>query len=51
MIKTDFRYISENREFKQKNKAKSSEGNNFATFYRKNIILIEKRQTLINFLL
>ena len=57
-IKTDFRNISENGKFKQKNRAKPSQSAYIATFFifQKKVIIIttvffEKRKSLIDFLL
>ena len=41
-FKTDFRSMSESREFKRKNKVKHSKGAHFATFFSKSVAFIEK---------
>ena len=41
MIKTDFSNTSESREFRRKNRAKSSQRAKFATTFSKNAVLIE----------
>ena len=51
-IKTDFENVLENGRFRLKNRAKSSQSSHFTIFLKiKTAIIIEKRKTLINFLL
>ena len=50
-IKTDFRNISENREFRQKIEQNCLKGPTLPPFFKKNTAFIEKEKTLIGFLL